>query len=186
MHAAIVNVTASVAHVSADKTSSHRNEASQRKPTSRSSSRSQSLSSSRVNPAVDVSDTVSQSPIPQPANPKIKVCDAEAQSHDNLGVDVYDILNFPTQNRKNLNGNRSVPAEPRGTVDLEEIELQACGSAVSLDKEPSRFQSTTSLDHLVSKSYIKPKSRKLRGLRKPEAIIRPPGKEGVYRKKTSV
>jgi hypothetical protein len=189
MHAAIVNVTASIAHVSAKAPSPERrqSEASPRK-TSAVSSRSQSLSSSRVNPAVDVSDTGSQSSIPPRVNPRVEISDANLKSqvsHDNPTAEVSNVLPFRVQNRKH-SISRHVKVENRGTADLEEIEMQVCASAISLDKEPARFQSTTSLDYLVSKSYIKPKSRKLRSLKKPEATIQPSGKDGIYRKKTSV
>lgn len=54
-------------------------------------------------------------------------------------------------------------------------------SSTSIDQE--RFQSTTSLENLLSRKYIKSKSRRLRSLRKSEAVVTPAGHDGKYTKK---
>ena len=76
--------------------------------------------------------------------------------------------------------------EPEEEKDVEQHEMVIFRSNTSLASghSQSRFQSTTSLDHLVAKSYIKPKCRRLRSLRKPEGVVSPAGREGKYIKKT--
>lgn len=54
-------------------------------------------------------------------------------------------------------------------------------SSTSIDQE--RFQSTTSLENLLSRKYIKSKTRRLRSLRKSEAVVTPAGHDGKYTKK---
>ena len=54
-------------------------------------------------------------------------------------------------------------------------------SSTSIDQD--RFESATSLENLLSRKYIKPKTRRLRSLRKADAVVTPAGHEGKYRKK---
>ena len=54
-------------------------------------------------------------------------------------------------------------------------------SSTSIDQD--RFQSTTSIENLLSRKYIKPKTRRLRSLRKAEAVVTPAGHDGKYKKK---
>lgn len=54
-------------------------------------------------------------------------------------------------------------------------------SSTSIEQE--RFQSATSLENLLSRKYIKPKTRRLRSLRKSEAVVTPAGHDGKYIKK---
>lgn len=54
-------------------------------------------------------------------------------------------------------------------------------SSTSIDQE--RFQSTTSLENLLSRKYIKSKTRRLRSLRKADAVVTPAGHDGKYKKK---
>lgn len=49
--------------------------------------------------------------------------------------------------------------------------------------EQDRFQSTTSIENLLSRNYIKRKTRRLRSLRKADAVVTPAGHEGIYKKK---
>jgi len=49
--------------------------------------------------------------------------------------------------------------------------------------EQQRFQSTNSLENLLSRKYIKPKTRRLRSLRKSDAVVTPAGHNGKYTKK---
>ena len=75
--------------------------------------------------------------------------------------------------------------KPEEEKEIEQHEMVIFRSNTSLASAPvpSRFQSTTSLDHLVSKSYIKPKSRRLRSLCKAEGVVSPAGRGGKYVRK---
>ena len=81
----------------------------------------------------------------------------------------------------------AAPPEIRITPGTPELvqrqETKVFASTSSIEQEPSRFQSTTSLDHLLSKSYFKPKGRRMRSLRRSEAVVSPAGKEGTFRKR---
>lgn len=68
--------------------------------------------------------------------------------------------------------------EPSRRLDVNEV-VVASSSSINQD----RFQSVTSLENLVSKRYIKPKTRKLRSLIKSGAVVSPPGAAGKYIKK---
>lgn len=84
-------------------------------------------------------------------------------------------------------GNSIVEApEIKITPETPEVERRFearvfASSSTSIDQE--RFQSTTSLENLLSKKYIKPKTRRLRSLRKSEAVVSPAGHDGKYTKK---
>lgn len=186
MHAAMINVTSRIAHVSNEPADNHQVTSTPRK-TSRTNSRNQSISSSHVNPAIEISDFGSQSPIP------IRQEDAEFERHSQETENKFRV---PVPGRSKQMVRRASPplrsVEPgidrrnnnRLSSDVEEIEMQECviRSTTSIDRvQPSEL--ATSLDQLVT---LKPKSRKLKGLRKPEATVRPPGKEGMYRLKTYV
>lgn len=56
-----------------------------------------------------------------------------------------------------------------------------CTSSTSIEQD--RFQSATSLENLVSKKCITPKTRKLRSLRKADAVVSRAGAAGKYIKK---
>lgn len=149
MHAALVDLSTSIAHVSSHTSPPERNQVTTKKP-SRSNSASHSVSSSHVNPAIEVSDFGSQSPI---------------------------------RFRKGSgNGRAALDNNNKEKSDPEEIEMQVCVSSLSIEREDP-LGTSTSLDHLVT---LKPKSRRLKGLKNPEATVRPPGKEGMYRLKTYV
>ena len=54
-------------------------------------------------------------------------------------------------------------------------------SAASIEQD--RFQSVTSLENLLSRKCIKPKTRRLRSLKKADAVVTPAGAAGKYRRK---
>lgn len=72
------------------------------------------------------------------------------------------------------------PGTPEPSKKLEIARVFAASSA-SIAQD--RFQSATSLEKLVSKKYIKPKTRNLRSLRKADAVVTPAGAAGKYIKK---
>ena len=88
----------------------------------------------------------------------------------------------PLENDTTVNLDTPEKVQPE---EVEQHEMVIFRSNTSLASAPSssRFQSTTSLDHLVTKSYIKPKTRRLRSLRKAEGVVSPAGKQGKYIKK---
>lgn len=71
------------------------------------------------------------------------------------------------------------PGTPEGNRRFEAKVFAS--SSTSIEQE--RFQSTTSLENLLSRKYIKPKTRRLRSLRKADAVVTPAGHHGKYKKK---
>lgn len=72
------------------------------------------------------------------------------------------------------------PGTPESDRRLDVAKVFA-SSSTSIEQD--RFQSATSLETLVSKKYTKPKTRKLRSLRKADAVVTPAGAAGKYIKK---
>ena len=72
------------------------------------------------------------------------------------------------------------PGTPEADRRLDIAKVLASSNA---SIEQDRFQSVTSLENLLSKRYIKPKTRKLRSLKKPDAVVTPAGAAGKYIKK---
>ena len=72
------------------------------------------------------------------------------------------------------------PGTPESDRRLEVAEVFASSST---SFEQDRFQSATSVEKLVSRKYIKSKTRKLRSLRKADAVVTPAGAAGKYIKK---
>ena len=68
--------------------------------------------------------------------------------------------------------------EPHKRLDVTKV---FAASTTSIEQD--RFQSVTSLENLVSKKYIKPKTRRLRSLKKADAVVSPAGAVGKYRRK---
>lgn len=63
------------------------------------------------------------------------------------------------------------------------LDVTKAFAASTTSIEQDRFQSVTSLENLVSKKYIKPKTRRLRSLKKADAVVSPAGAVGKYRRK---
>lgn len=74
------------------------------------------------------------------------------------------------------------PGTPEEERRFERLEARVFASS-STSVEQDRFQSTTSLENLLSRKYIKRKTRRLRSLRKADAVVTPAGHEGIYKKK---
>ena len=92
-----------------------------------------------------------------------------------------------TQSSQHSRDNSIVEA-PEITITPETPEVHRrfeakvfASSSTSIEQE--RFQSANSLENLLSRKYIKPKTRRLRSLRKSEAVVTPAGHHGKYTKK---
>lgn len=71
-----------------------------------------------------------------------------------------------------------------GTPESERrIDITSIPATSATSIEQDRFQSVTSLENLLSRKYIKPKTRRLRSLKKADAVVSPAGAAGKYRRK---
>ena len=70
-----------------------------------------------------------------------------------------------------------------GTPESERrIDITSVPATSATSIEQDRFQSVTSLENLLSRKYIKPKTRRLRSLKKADAVVSPAGAAGKYRR----
>lgn len=118
-------------------------------------------------------------------------------------VGALGYINESRSNRSSMQFNASVPSSthsplhsrdnsiveaPEITITPETPEAHRrfeakvfASSSTSIEQE--RFQSANSLENLLSRKYIKPKTRRLRSLRKSDAVVSPAGHHGKYTKK---